>query len=175
MVLAATQMTAEADPLELRNLLELTKAQMAALSALKVSDHQEFLGGSFLESLTAWNEGPSSHVLGHCFMSGSEPVGLTLFKRPPLSPDWVPSYAVSLHGLKIATPWQGQGLGQKACRLAIDQLQRDWPASTVLMLAADAENAAALTVYRSMGMTDSGPIFDGNHGLEHRLHLSLPP
>ena len=159
--------------LDVCNFTQLTNAQRAVLTALNLSDHQEFLGGSFRESMDAWTAGPASHVLGHCFLIGGTPVGLTLFKRPPQSPDWVPPDAVSLHGLKIATPWQGQGLGKTAFRLALMQLKRDWPATTKLVLATDAENDEALSIYRGAGMTDSGAIFDGNHGREHRLHLSL--
>ena len=41
------------------------------------------------------------------------------------------------------------------------------------MLAVDADNAAALPVYRASGMDDSGSIFEWCNGCEHRYTLSL--
>ena len=155
--------------LVVKSLNEITAAQFAALRALKVSEHQEVLGKSFLESITDWEDAPKDEVLGLCFLLGGEPVGLTLFKRPMKSLPQV----VSIHGLKIATPWQGQGLGHLAFRLAVDHLINAWPEAAILKLAVDAENASALAIYRAFGMTDSGPVFEGPNGSEHRMEISL--
>ena len=160
-------------PLVVQNLNSLSPSHRAQLGELRVSEPQEFFGGSFAESLEAWQIGPSGHVLGLCFLVEDQPVGMTLFKLPPQSPDWVSADAASIHGLKIATPWQGRGWGKTAFRLAIDRLAIQWPSAKTLMLAVDAENAAALKVYKGFGMTDSGPVFKGNHGLEHRMSVSL--
>lgn len=35
----------------------------------------------------------------------------------------------------------------------------------------DAGNATAVTLYRSFGMRDSGPVFRGRIGPEHRLEV----
>lgn len=145
------------------------------LGALHISERQEFLGGSFAESLEAWHAGPRDQVLGMSIWHSAQPVGMTLFKRPPASPDWVSPNAASIHGLKIASPWQGQGWGHAAFELAMDQLKKDWPAILRLMLAVDAENTLALSIYRSYGMKEIGPVVEGCHGPEHRFAVSLSP
>lgn len=159
--------------LDVQNLMALGDPELAKLGELRVSKRQEFLGGSFSESLNAWRKAPPQQVLGLCFLFGTAPVGLTLFKRPPLSPPWASVDAATIHGLKIATPWQGRGWGHIAFGLAVHRLKEEWPDRSTLMLAVDADNAAALAVYRAFGMIDSGPIFDGHHGREHRLRVTL--
>ncbi len=159
--------------LRAQNLISLSKAQRMSLGDLRVSERQEFWGGSFTESLDVWEAGPSDQVFGLFFLLAALPIGMTLFKRPPLSPDWAPADTATIHGLKIATPWQRQGWGHKAFDLAIEHLRKEWPTTLNLMLAVDADNASALAVYRAHGMTDNGAIFSGNHGPEHRLALPL--
>ncbi len=161
--------------LTVRDMSTLDATRLAALAALRVSERQDFLGGSFEESLEAWRAGSADSMLGLCFFWADRPVGLTLFKRPPLSPAWVAPEAASLHGLKIATPWQGRGWGHEALRISVARLRRHWPEVTTLVLEVDAENAAALAVYRGLGMSDRGPVFAGAHGPEHRMRLSLRP
>jgi len=158
---------------DVQDLTTLTEAQLTALGELQVSEQQEVFGGSFAESLEAWQKAPSSQILGLCFRFRGQPVGMTLFKRPPLSPAWAPACAASIHGLKISETWQGQGWGHNAFRLAVHRLKEEWPETTTLVLAVDAGNAAALAVYRAFGMADSGPIYDGTNGREHRLEVSL--
>lgn len=159
--------------LEVCNLSVLSESKIQLLSQLVITDWQEIKGGSFSESLEAWREGPASHVLGLCFLLNKQPVGMTLFKRPPLSPSWATANAATIHGLKIAQPLQGKGLGHRAFNLAIEHLKEMWPETSALMLAVDADNAAALAIYHAYGMEDSGPIFEGCNGLENRFNLSL--
>lgn len=162
------------EELTARTIDALTDAQFAQLALLRVTERQEYLGGSFGESLEAWRAGPRSQVLGICFLLGEVPVGMTLFKRSSQEPEWVPDDAACIHGLKIALPWQGRGLGHRAFALAIDCLCREWPDLRRIMLAVDADNTAALAVYRGFGMEDSGAVFHGNHGPEHRMSAALP-
>jgi RimJ/RimL family protein N-acetyltransferase len=151
----------------------LSEAEIILLSQLKISEWQEIKGGSFLESLEAWREGPSSHVLGLCFLLQDQPIGMTLFKRPPLSPSWASTDAATIHGLKISPPFQGRGLGHIAFKLAVQQLKEQWHETSTLMLAVDADNTAAIAVYRAFGMEDSGPVFEGRNGLEKRFSISI--
>ncbi len=159
--------------LTVQPLTDLTGSQFKAPEKLTVSPRQEVLGGSFLESLQAWRDGPQSHVLGLCFLHEDHPIGMTLFKRPPLSPPWVTPQAASIHGLKISQRWQGRGWGSVAFHLAIDALRNGWPDVKTLLLAVDAENTVARAVYRAAGMSDSGPIYEGRVGREHRMQLAL--
>lgn len=164
-----------ADDLELvaQNMSVLSESQLIALAALEVGTQQEDLGGSFQGSVKEWQAAESHHILGLCFLQKRAPVGMVLLKRPPLSPEWASRSAVSLHGLKIAKAHQGSGLGRRAFALAVAHAKRTWPNATALILAVDAGNDPALAVYRGFGMSDSGPIFQGRIGLEHRLEVLL--
>lgn len=158
--------------LEAENLARLTSAQFEVLAALEVSERQAFHGKSFGESIDDWRKGGPDRVLGLCFLHAGRPIGMTLFCRPAPMADGAP-FAATIHGLKIATPWQGRGWGHDVYRLAVGQLKREWPAATRLRLAVDADNHAALAVYRGLGMWDSGPVHPGRHGPEHRMELAL--
>lgn len=85
--------------------------------------------------------------------------------RPPAAP--------SVHGLKIALPWQGRGWGHAGFRLALAHLRRVWPEVRTLELAVDADNAAARAVYLGAGMTDDGLARQGRHGPEYHMRLAL--
>ncbi|MEP0964788.1 MAG: GNAT family N-acetyltransferase [Roseobacter sp.] len=115
------------------------------------------------------NEQISSTLSNICFVIEGEPIGLTLFRRKPSPQD----HTVSIHGLKIAIPWQRRGYGHQAFRLAVGYLKSEWPEARSLRLAVDAENTPAIAIYRQFGMTDSGPIFDGPNGKEHHMELPL--
>lgn len=162
-------------PLKALDLGTLTDAGLAALADLKVSTSQEGFGGTFGGSVEEWKgrTGPNTYGFSF-FIEGRTPIGMVLLKHPPESPAWVPPHAVSLHGLKIAEAFQGQGLGHAALSLSVEQAKSCWPEARTLILAVDAENIAALSLYRRFGMSDSGPIFEGRIGREHRLAMSLP-
>ena len=85
--------------------------------------------------------------------------------------DWVSKDSATIHGLKIATPWQRRGPGHKAFSLAVNQLKHTWPTVSTLMLGEDSDNETALAVYREYGMIDSGLIFKGNDGLDNRFEI----
>ena len=159
--------------LQVEDLATWSADKLSALGGLSVSARQEVFGGSFGESLTAWHAGPAEHVLGLGFSYAGQAVGMTLFKRPPLSPDWVPADAASIHGLKIATPWQGRGWGHSAFRLAVGRMSAVWPTVNRLVLSVDADNVAATAVYRRFGMADWGARFEGRVGPEYRFEVAL--
>lgn len=167
--------TQAASSLDARDLETLTEGGLAALAGLKVSISQEDFGGTFRGSIEEWKgrAGRDTYGLGF-FIEGDRPIGMVLLKRPPQSPKWVSHQAISLHGLKIAEGFQGRGLGRAALGHAIERAQLRWLDAKSMILAVDAENTAAIALYRSFGMSDSGPVFKGRVGLEHRLELALP-
>ena len=149
--------------------------ELAELSSLDVLKVQEDFGGTFSGSVEEWKRRTGSCTFGLAFfIEGQSPAALVLLKRPPDAPSWTPTNAVSLHGLKIARAYQGRGLGRLALQRAVEMAADRWRDATKLILAVDAGNVAALTLYRSFGMLDSGPVFEGRIGWEHRLELSLP-
>lgn len=157
------------ETLEIVSCSEMSQSQLENVRTLMVSENQVEFGGTFSESLDADLADSSGTVQGYCFLKNGEPMGIVLLKRPPSTADWVPANAVSLHGFKIDMRWQGQGLGGKAFRLAVQAAALRWPEAEQLVLAVDAENTTALAVYRNFSMTDSGPVYAGRIGQEHRL------
>ncbi|WP_300072620.1 GNAT family N-acetyltransferase [uncultured Ruegeria sp.] len=159
--------------LEIMNCAELDEAQLAKLRGLRVTQEQAEFGGTFPDSLEAILSSVDGSVQGFCFLEKDEPIGIVVLRHAPATADWVPGDAVSLHGFKIDKNWQGKGYGRAAFRLAVEAAARSWPEATQLVLAVDAENTAALAVYRGYGMADSGPIYAGRIGKEHRLSKAL--
>lgn len=159
--------------LAIRDCAVLESGELEALRSLKVSDEQIEFGGSFEDTLTIRSDVPPECGRALCFLLDKRPVGIVALKRPPHSSDWVPKSAVSMHGLKIATAFQGQGLGKRAFRLTAAHASSLWPDAETLVLSVDAANPVALSVYKSFGMIDSGPVFPGRIGMEHRLEISL--
>lgn len=146
----------------------LNAAELAAFRALQVSARQAFQGKSFAESLDDWHRAAPGETLGLGFLHAGAPVGLVLFARRPAAPG-----SASVHGLKIALPWQGRGWGHAGFRLALAHLRRVWPEVRTLELAVDADNAAARAVYLGAGMTDDGLARQGRHGPEYHMRLAL--
>ena len=158
-----------ANEFSVKDLCALTEGQLAALRKLRVSEHQEVLGKSFLESVADWDNAPEGEVLGLCFLLDVQPIGMTLFRRQ----NALKSRTVSVHGLKIAIPWQRRGYGHQAFLQAVAHMKSVWPDAETLKLAVDAKNTPALAIYRRFGMSDSGPAFDGPNGKEHHMEKSL--
>ncbi|MCC1482242.1 GNAT family N-acetyltransferase [Roseibaca sp. Y0-43] len=144
-----------------------------ALAALCVTPEQEEFSGSFAYTLQDWAEANSDDALLLAFLLDSTPVGLALVKRGQAAPDWVPARAASLHGLKIATRYQGRGLGRLAMAGLMTALGTHWPETDKLVLAVDAANDAALALYRDCGMRQMGPPHAGRLGPEYRIGLTL--
>ena len=163
------------EPMDIINCAELNEVQLEVLRSLSISKDQEEFGGTFAESLDASLSETAGAVQGVCFVADNTPIGIVVLKRAPAAAVWVPKNAVSLHGFKIDIRWQGKGLGKTALQLAVETSTRTWPDAQQLVLAVDADNSAALAVYRSFGMTDSGPIYSGRIGQERRLSMSISP
>lgn len=159
--------------LDLKQLEDLSDRQRRALRRLAVTDEQLDFGGSFEQSIDECLAGPRLSIRGLGVLLGRAPIGLVVLKRPPLSPDWAEETMVTLHGLKIDIRQQGKGFGRAAFAGALAMCREIWPEAWQLALSVDAGNQVALSLYKSFGMTDSGPVFRGRIGLEHRLQTTL--
>ena len=159
--------------LELKELKQLTGQQIREVKRLEISDQQMEFGGSFKRSIDECLSGSPNSIRGLGILFDSSPIGLMVLKRPPLSPAWASEDMVTLHGLKIDIRWQGKGYGKVAFSGAIAFCTSVWPDAKQLALSVDEENQVALSLYKSFGMTDSGPVYQGRIGLEHRLQIAL--
>lgn len=157
----------------MKDCADLSATELAEIASLEITPQQAEFGGSFADSLSQYHANNDGSVRCFVFFYDSEPIGIVVLKVPPAAPNWVGLNAISLHGFKIRSSWQGKGLGKRCLGICLDKIRSEWPSAKRLQLAVDAENAVALSVYRSYGMKDSGPIFEGRVGKEHRLELSL--
>ena len=173
MTTAATTSQDEPREIHTHQFDSLSESQLDRLCDLRVLEAQEDFGGTFRGTVEEWQRETGPNVLGLAFSYDDRFVGAVLLKRPPASPDWTPNTAISLHGLKIATEYQGRGFGRAALQLSLLRAKEAWLDASALVLAVDAGNTGAIALYRSFGMSDSGPIFEGRVGLEHRLEISL--
>ncbi len=159
--------------LKLKELEQLSGQQIRRLKQLEISDQQVEFGGSFRRSVDECLSGSPNAIRGLALLIDSSPIGLVVLKRPPLSPAWASEDMATLHGLKIDMRWQGKGYGRAAFSGAMALCQSIWPDAKQLALSVDAGNQVALSLYKSFGMTDSGPLYQGRIGREHRLHIAL--
>lgn len=157
----------------MKELEQLDGQQVRQLKRLEISDQQVEFGGSFKRSVDECLSGSPSTIRGLAILFDSSPMGLVVLKRPPLSPAWASEDMVTLHGLKIDIRWQGKGYGRAAFSGAMVLCKSIWPDAKQLALSVDAENQVALSLYKSFGMTDSGPLYQGRIGREHRLQIAL--
>ena len=163
----------KASTVTLEDLARLSGQQLERLRQLTIPDQQIEFGGSFDRSVDACLSGAPDSYRGFAILLDGSPIGLVILKRPPDSPAWASEDTVTLHGLKIDAGLQGKGYGRAAMAGAMEAARSTWPDARHLALTVDADNDAALTLYRSFGMSDSGPIFRGRIGLEHRLCIAL--
>ena len=158
---------------DMKELARLTAQQLDRLRRLAIPDQQIEFGGSFDRSVDDCLSGSPDSIRGFAILSDGSPIGLVILKRPPDSPAWASEDTVTLHALKIDAGSQGKGYGRAAMAGAMEMAGTIWPDARHLALSVDADNIAALTLYRSFGMSDSGPVFQGRIGLEHRLRIAL--
>lgn len=157
-----------AEPFDVQSAEALTE-----LKGLSVAKGQEEFGGTFAATLEEWHSADTSLVHGLIFSLDQAPVGCVLLKHPPASPEWLQQGDISIHGLKIDYRFQGLGLGGLAFAATLTAAKVRWPQAHRATLAVDAENAAALNLYKRHGMQEIEPPVQGRIGCEYRLGCAL--
>ena len=152
---------------------DASHAHRDSIRALKVMEGQEEFGGSFNASMAMREQDLDGKTKALLFFDGVRPVGIVLVKQPPSSPEWARGNIATVHGLKVASGLQGFGHGKEMLLSAIAYVTRVWSDVVVLALSVDADNETAISLYKSIGMRDSGPIYSGRLGKEHRFELQL--
>lgn len=156
-----------------RTFESLSQKQRSALAELQISQNQIEFGGDFSSSVQEIEAAPVDLCFGAVLFTADTIAGLCIFKRPPFAPNWAHVDAITLHGLKIDQNWQGEGFRRRLMIGGIQMAIARWPEARRLQLMVDASNDAALGLYRSFNMQDSGPVFRGRIGHEHRFEAPL--
>lgn len=162
-----------APAIELRDWRELTPEQRAQVMAVEIPAEQQDFAGTVAKALDLCRASNPDHLRGFAVLANEKAIGFVTLKRPPLSPNWTPADAVTLHGLQIDRRCQGRGYGSAAFRAAIEAARQCWPAAKRLMLSVDAPNQAARALYLKSGMIEDGQDYKGRIGLERRFSLPL--
>ena len=102
-----------------------------------------------------------------------QPVGFFILREKQASPDWAPPGAVTLHSFRIARPCQGLGYGKTGVALALACIRRERPSARHLMLAVNARNLRARSLYLNSGFADTGAIVHGPIGDQHILSFEI--
>ncbi|MEM9155112.1 MAG: GNAT family N-acetyltransferase [Cyanobacteria bacterium P01_F01_bin.33] len=134
---------------------------------------QEDFGGTFKGTLDEFFSCHPDYCHGIAFYHDLNPIGVALLKVPPESPEWVKNGQVSMHGLKLAPTLQGMGIGKRIFEQTLRIAASSFPRSEELILAVDEGNANAKAVYLAFNPLDSGPVYVGRIGMEHRMNFDI--
>ncbi|MDB6145588.1 MAG: family acetyltransferase [Pseudomonas sp.] len=152
---------------------DLTDAQQQQLRHLEVLPEQKAFSGDIYSALQMLLDSPGGDIRGFVLLADTHPIGFFLLKRGPFLPHWAQKGAVTLHALQIDRRMQGHGLGKVCLQALPEMMRRVWPEVAQVMLSVDADNRAAMGLYRGLGWVDTGHAYRGRVGFERRLVLGL--
>ena len=150
-----------------------TSAELSEISNISMPLEQEDYGGTFRGTIDEFALCHPDDCLCLAYYRESNPIGLVLLKVPPASPEWVQHAQVSMHGLKVAPKIQGTGLGKHIFEESLKLAASRFPDAKELVLAVDATNVRAKAIYLALDPLDSGPVFRGRMGMEHRMRFDI--
>lgn len=155
-------------------LRRLTIASRGAIKALVLDAEQDQFAGAVDAVFDALQFSPYPD-LEHPFaiVVRDQPVGFFLLREKQALPDWAPRNAVTLHSFRIARSCQGMGYGKAGVALALAWIRRERPSARQLMLAVNARNLRARSLYLNAGFTETGAIVRGPVGDQHILSLAI--
>lgn len=157
--------------LQLIHYAEMTPAQRACLAAIEVLPAQRAFAGDIEGALYTLCGAKGDDVRGLALLADEVPRAFMLLKRGAHLPPWARTDAATLHALQVDWRQQGRGLG-RSCLAQLPQRVREvWPQVGCLQLSADADNQAALGLYRAAGWVDTGQGYKGRTGYERQMTL----
>jgi cysteine synthase A len=106
-------------------------------------------------------------------VAGTEAVGFFILRENDALPDWALRGVVTLHSFRICRDVQGMGYGRAAVNLAICWIRQNRADVGQLMLAVNARNLAAMSLYLKAGFIDEGALFHGPIGDQHILTFHI--
>lgn len=152
----------------------LTIVSRGEIKTLVLDAEQEQFAGAVDAVFDALQSSPYRD-LEHPFaiIVRDQPVGFFILREKQALPDWAPRNAVTLHSFRIARPCQGLGYGKAGVALALAWIRRERPGVVQLMLAVNARNLPARSLYLNSGFADTGAIVHGPIGDQHILSFDL--
>jgi GNAT superfamily N-acetyltransferase len=100
-------------------------------------------------------------------------IGFFILREKEALPDWAPRGVITMHSFRICRTHQGKGYGRAGSDLAISWVRQNRSDVRQLMLAVNARNGLARTVYLKSGFIDTGAIFRGPIGDQHILGFEV--
>ncbi|TPJ52426.1 GNAT family N-acetyltransferase [Mesorhizobium sp. B2-6-4] len=148
----------------------VTVLERAAIKKLVLDPGQEQFAGSVdavFDGLQASRYPDQEHAFA--IVVSKKTVGFFILREKQALPGWAPRGAVTLHSFRISSACQGKGFGRAGVDLAISWVRRNRPDVEQLMLAVNARNVPAKSLYLKAGFVDTGSIFRGAIGDQHIL------
>jgi ribosomal protein S18 acetylase RimI-like enzyme len=150
---------------------QLNEQQREQLQALEVLPQQKAFSGDIDSALYTLLNARGPGIKGFALLAEEYPVAFLLLRRPPCLPAWADADSATLHALQVDHRFQGRGYGKAFLHALPAAARQTWPEINSLMLSVDADNQAALNLYRQQGWIDSGEAYRGRIGYERRMAL----
>lgn len=153
----------------------VTAALAPAVRALRADPGQYAFVGDVQANLIDSEADPGSEPMA--ILCGGAVVGFYRIDLAPRAIDGCQYGAcAALRSVLVDRSRQGQGLGTRALRACVADLERRHPRLRLLALTVNCANAAALHAYRKAGFVDSGRLYYGGRaGPQHLLLRRLGP
>lgn len=153
----------------------MTASARAAIKMLVLDPDQEQFAGS-VDAVFDGLQNSLHPDLEHAFaiVVSKMTVGFFILREKQAMPDWAPRGVVTLHSFRISRACQGKGYGKAGAGLAISWVRQNRPDVRQLMLAVNARNVLAKSVYLRVGFVDTGEVFQGPVGDQHILNVEVP-
>lgn len=149
----------------------VTPALHRGVAALRVTTAQRAQVGDVAVHLAQAAQDPSSEPMA--ILAGDTVVGFYRldFARRVVAGRDIGTTGVALQPFLVDAHWQGRGLGTRALRALLDDLQARHPERRLLLLAVGCGNHAARALYRRAGFLDTGTLVPGGRGGPQHLLL----
>lgn len=159
------------DDIELRPLTVSDRTNIRNL--MLDPEHEQFAGA--VDAIFDGLEISPNPDLEHPFaiVVRGKTIGFFILREKQALPDWAPADVVTLHSFRIGRVDQGKGYGRAGAGLAVSWVRQNRPEVKQLMLAVNARNVLAKSVYLNSGFVDTGSTFRGPIGHQNILTFEL--
>jgi ribosomal protein S18 acetylase RimI-like enzyme len=136
-----------------------------------------FAGGTADQIKKRIDDDPAAHQ-HHLFLIKrmDATIGFVSLREGSARPNWASDGSMTLHNLRIGSPWRGQGFGRAAITHCCQWIIGQRPVIRRLELSVNEANAAAISIYEGCGFSRTGAIHVGPLGRQiiMRCGLTVP-